>query len=201
MRGNILQQPDELKELTTVSDYALRWLQIDPTPRFIVDPALWLHWRNDAGERLLHGSADLTAREGQLTVENRQSNTALAVLVTNAGAELSTCTFPCMDGDGHLLVQARLLSLDDTGHIALCVQRTGSTYQPRYADFSRAFGLTSAEARIVGLLTSGQTADAIAKHQATSIGTVRSHIRSIYNKLDVSSREMMFHRLQPFRIA
>jgi DNA-binding CsgD family transcriptional regulator len=183
-----------------VGDYALRWLQIDPMPRLILDSALWLYWRNEAAERLLHDSPDLDARDGQLAAEDRQGNIALAEIVTNATNELSTCTISCMDGDGHLLIQARLLTAEDTRRVALCVQRTGSTHRSSYASFSPAFGLTAAEAEIAGMLISGKTADAIAEQRDGSVGTVRSHIRSIYHKLDVSSREMMFHRLQPFRI-
>jgi DNA-binding CsgD family transcriptional regulator len=195
-----LQEPGEPGERLAVDEFALRWLQIDPTPRLIVDSGLWLHWRNEAAERLLHDSPDLEARDGQLAAEDRQGNVALADLVTNAANELSTCTLSCVDGDGHLLIQARLLTVSGSGRVALCIQRTGSKYRSGYADFSGAFGLTAAEAEIAGMLISGQTADSIAEQRAGSVGTVRSHIRSIYHKLDVSSREMMFHRLQAFRI-
>lgn len=153
-----------------------------------------------AAERLLLDCPDLDARDGQLAAEDRQCNIALAELVANADDDISTCTVPCTDGDGHLLFQARRLSADGPGYDALCIQRTGTAHQARYADFSRAFGFTAAEYQIVKMLVSGQTADLIAERSGSSIGTVRSHIRSIYNKMDVSSREMMFHRLQPFRI-
>jgi DNA-binding CsgD family transcriptional regulator len=44
----------------------------------------------------------------------------------------------------------------------------------------------------------GRTADEIAGDLAVSVETTRSHIRSIYGKLNVSSREAMFRRIQPF---
>lgn len=194
------QSPGELEEPVDVGEFALRWLQIDPTPRLIVDPSLWLVWRNLAAEQLLLDCPDLDARDGQLSADDRASNLALTDLVTNASDDMTTCTVPCMDGDGHLLFHARRLSVHDRTRIALCIKRTGSSHRSSYADFSQAFALTASEFQIVKLLVAGQTADAIAVRSGSSIGTVRSHIRSVYNKLDVSSREMMFHRLQPFRI-
>jgi len=196
-----LQSPGEFQERQLAGAFALRWLHADPTPRLIVDPGLWLIWQNAAAEKLLVDCPDLDARDGQLSVEDRQSNVALSMLVANAAEDVSTCIVPCMDGEGHLLFLARRLSVDGVQRVALCIQRAGNSYQPVYAEFSRTFGLTPTETRIVRMLMSGQTAEVIAERGGGSIGTVRSHIRSIYNKLDVSSREMMFHRLQPFRIA
>lgn len=202
MTGEALKRANEISEENLgISGLALRWLQIDTIPRLIVNGALRVLWRNIAAERLLLDCPDLDARDGHLTAEDRLSNVRLIELVAGADDDVSTCTAPCIDGDGHLLFQARQLSSSDQGRIALCIQRTGSRFDARYADFSRAFGLTASEYQIVKLLTSGHTADSIASREGSSIGTVRSHIRSIYNKLDVSSREMMFHRLQPFRLS
>jgi DNA-directed RNA polymerase specialized sigma24 family protein len=46
----------------------------------------------------------------------------------------------------------------------------------------------------------GKTAQDAAREQGTSVDTVRTHIRRLYAKLDVNSREGLFTRLRPFLI-
>jgi DNA-binding CsgD family transcriptional regulator len=46
----------------------------------------------------------------------------------------------------------------------------------------------------------GAGADAIARDVGVGIETVRTHIRRIYNKLGIGSREELFARLSPFRL-
>jgi DNA-binding CsgD family transcriptional regulator len=60
--------------------------------------------------------------------------------------------------------------------------------------------LTRAEHRVLLELLHGQEADALTKLLGVSIETVRSHIRNIYGKLEVNSREQLFFKTQTFRI-
>lgn len=184
-----------------VDSFALSWLQSEPMPRMMVDRFGRVMWRNSAAERLLLDCPDLDARDGQLTAEDRASNAQLAAMLANAGDQVKTFSLPCEDGDGHLLFAVRRLS----GHeadpvVAITVYRTGSKSAVRYASFRAAFGLTESEHHVALLLVEGRKAEEIAGVTGTSIGTVRSHIRSIYAKTDVSSREGLFRRLSPFRL-
>ena len=135
-----------------------------------------------------------------MAVDGRSETGSLADLVAQAGEEVATLVVPRGNGDGHLLFQARRLHHEGAGSVALCVHQTGTGFEARYADFSRAFGLTSTEYLVVQQLMSGLNAVAIADNVGGSIATVRTHIRNIYHKMDVSSREMLFHRVRPFRI-
>ncbi|MEO7466688.1 MAG: helix-turn-helix transcriptional regulator [Sphingobium limneticum] len=103
--------------------------------------------------------------------------------------------------------------LDRSTRYALVVQRLSSpdkalvcgiSYrrvdQMRYADLKSIFILTKAEDKILRQLLQGMVADHIAEENATSLDTVRSHIRSIYSKLGVSSREALFNRVSLYRI-
>jgi len=49
-------------------------------------------------------------------------------------------------------------------------------------------------------MLNGNTAAAIAANSNISIDTVRTHIRHIYSKIGVASREGMFRQLRPYRI-
>lgn len=55
--------------------------------------------------------------------------------------------------------------------------------------------LTSTERKIVRLVAKGMTNRDIAKHNHISFHTVKSHLENIYNKLEVSSRTEMLHRI------
>nr|WP_233150837.1 helix-turn-helix transcriptional regulator [Sphingomonas sp. BT553] len=51
------------------------------------------------------------------------------------------------------------------------------------------------ERRILECLVSGNTANEVSWLLMISLGTVRVHIRHIYEKLDVSSREGLFNKV------
>ncbi len=60
--------------------------------------------------------------------------------------------------------------------------------------------LTSTEREIVRLVAKGMTNRDIAKYKHISFHTVKSHLEHIYNKLDVSSRTEMLHRIYGKRV-
>ncbi|HLL58488.1 MAG TPA: helix-turn-helix transcriptional regulator [Allosphingosinicella sp.] len=64
----------------------------------------------------------------------------------------------------------------------------------------KVFRLTASEHRILMLMLDGLTADELSQRLGSSLDTVRTHIRNIYGKLKVTSREGMFSRLRPYRV-
>jgi len=76
---------------------------------------------------------------------------------------------------------------------------SGSDFQSTYADLDRVFQLTKAQLGTLDLL-GGHDADTVARLRNISVETVRTHIRVIYSKIGVSSREALFHTLQPYRL-
>src|SRR3546814_4435442 len=76
---------------------------------------------------------------------------------------------------------------------------SGSEFRTQYEELDRIFGVTKAEQHVLADLLGGHDADHISKMRQISVETVRSHIRAIYSKVGVRSREALFHKLQPFR--
>lgn len=68
-----------------------------------------------------------------------------------------------------------------------------------YVDFNVHFKLTPRETSICIMLLSGFTVDQIVRDTTKSSDTVRFHIRNIYRKMGVSSREQFFWEMQRFR--
>jgi len=113
---------------------------------------------------------------------------------------VSTLCLPCENGGGHLLLRARRLG-SDPGHA--CIGMTfhhSIDFVARFADLEAAFQLTRSEEKVLHKMLEGMTADEIAADVRLSVETIRSHIRNIYVKIGVTSREGLFARLGAFRL-
>ena len=83
--------------------------------------------------------------------------------------------------------------------VALTFRMTAFPSQYVWANLKDALGLTPSEVTVVKRLMSGERAEIISVNSAVSIETVRTHIRRVYTKLNVKSREQLFARVMPFR--
>jgi DNA-binding CsgD family transcriptional regulator len=184
-----------------IAELALSCLASDRTPRLFVSRRGTVWWANAAARTVLAGSSGLELRESQLLVEDRAHHQAVSEFLASASDGLGTLCVPTGDGDGFWLLIAQPMGNGaDHDSISLVIRRTGSAFEARYGNFRDPFGLTATEYQVALLLIAGRTADEIATKTSTSVGTVRSHIRAMYGKMDVSSREMLFYRIRPFRI-
>ena len=179
---------------------ALAWIEHDLMPRTIVADDLAILWSNVAGRSLLAQKRDLEERNGILATVERSRQPALARFVTTSEVAISTWAFKRSDGDGHLLFRAQRIDWRGGGMFGVGFFGSGSEFHIRYADLDTAFGLTPAEHRVLLDLLEGFEADRLSEIHAVSIETTRTHIRNIYAKLQVRSREGLFHRLRPYRI-
>lgn len=95
------------------------------------------------------------------------------------------------------------INLIDSEHdraTGLTLRRASDAVSVGVSNLEAAFQLTRSERNVIETLFAGQTAEQIGESQKLSVGTVRVHIRHIYEKLNVSSREAMFHKLIPFML-
>jgi DNA-binding CsgD family transcriptional regulator len=179
---------------------ALNWIEHDLTPRVIVADDLAILWSNVAGRSLLAHKRDLEERSGILATVDRSKQPALARFVTLSEVAVSSWALKRSDGDGHLLFRAQCIDWRGGGMFGVAFFGSGSEFQIRYVDLDTVFGLTRAEHRVLLDMLEGLEADRLAEIHAVSIETTRTHIRNIYAKLQVHSREGLFHRLRPYRI-
>lgn len=75
----------------------------------------------------------------------------------------------------------------------------GGDHRHCYRHLDEAFQLTRAEHRVLQDLLAGNEAELLSAQLGVSIETTRSHIKNIYTKVGVKSRERLFARLQGFR--
>lgn len=101
--------------------------------------------------------------------------------------------------DGKLLCAAtQLRSEEGRPWIGLTLKAMADAPSVKDGALQGIFHLTTAERRIVQALFKGRTAEEAGATLDISVGTVRVHIRHIYEKLAVGSREAMFHKLLPY---
>jgi DNA-binding NarL/FixJ family response regulator len=82
------------------------------------------------------------------------------------------------------------------GIAVLLIVRLPSEDEERIADAARAlFGLTPAEARVSAGLALGRSVTGIAGEQSVSVGTVRTHVKRIFDKAGVTSQVELVSRL------
>ena len=185
----------------STADLLQAWVERDPLPRVLVDEQLRVIWANPAAQDALDRKRDIAIRDGQLSTTQAGEQQALIDFVRGTGSALTSFCFPCEDGDGHLLFRAVEVQRDwGTRYFGLTFFRSGSGFSVRYADLDKVFQLTQSEHRVLLQLLDGLTADQIATKLGVSIETTRSHIRQIYLKLNVTSREGMFSRVLPYRL-
>jgi DNA-binding CsgD family transcriptional regulator len=82
-----------------------------------------------------------------------------------------------------------------TGSSAAALLRTACL------EIARIYNLTPRESEVLGLLARGYTSTVIAHELVISENTVRTHMKSIYRKLGVSSRDEVFAKVDAWKPA
>lgn len=189
--------PDERHQLAARA--ALTWIDRDDRPHLIIDRQMKIRWANPAAVQMLRDGAGIDQRGGCLVLADGDQQARFLHRLANDDSEILTGALP-LDGEGgHLLLRARRLECGDEVLFGLVMAR--SELDPcSFRDLDTAFGLTPAENRVLMSLLGGKDAEQITREMKVSIVTIRTHIRSIYAKLDVNSRERLFARVLPFRV-
>lgn len=180
-------------------DLLQRWGDAEIRPMVVLGPNLELLWSNSAGGEAVAQGVDVTVEAGRFQLVNTAEMPAfLRVLATASDKTSAWCS---IGADGDALV-FRVSRVEVGGHVATGVvfHNTGPRYAPQWADFSSVFGLTAAEFKIARRLLDGLQIEAIAVELNIASGTARIHVRNLYGKLEVNSREAMFRLLLPFHI-
>lgn len=164
----------------------------------MVDGELRILWSNAPAQTLIGGSLEIETRRGVLSTVDRARQAALRVFILGAGALRSVWSLPQADGSGSLLMTSVRAGKGDRFGITL--RRAGPDYRSYYRELDKAFSLTATEHRVLLLLLAGNEAETVAQLNGVTIATTRSHIRGIYLKLGVNSRERLFALAQAFQI-
>ncbi len=154
-------------------------------------------WCNEAALAVLADRDHFYVRSGKLTCADPTKETAFRAFMDQDRRDVATWV---SEGDASMLILAREAIVGPEPRFGLTLHPAAAEAPCVWADFGSVMGLTTSEARIAQKLIEGGRADAIARDVGVGLETVRTHIRRIYNKLGVGSREELFSRLSPFRL-
>ena len=181
-------------------DYVTTWMSHDVVARLVVDDSLTVRWYNIAAVRLLGSVAGLEIKGDKFCSSNREPAQSFRRFIGSPVTDASSLCLCLADGH-HLLCWAiRFTGASGERLTGLTMRSTVQAIALASPALQAAFMLTAAERRIVELLFVGRTAEEVGERLGTSVGTVRVHIRHIYDKLQVASREAMFHKIMPFAL-
>jgi len=177
------------------------WLFSDGNNRMVLTLAGRLLWSNHLADRYLNAGVDFHATREQVRVADPQQCAAFESFIRSATPEMSSWFYRRHCGDGGLLMRAWRLGEAPEPVVGVVFHSTGSDFEPRWANFSEAFGLTPTESRMATGLLEGRSVDDLAAAFKIGVGTVRTHVKRLYGKLGVSSRGEFFRALAPFRLS
>lgn len=156
---------------------------------------------NDAGGELLRDGSDLRIQHDCLAFADPATGERFRSHLDLCPDEVSPWLLRQRDRERYLILEIdRLPTRSDRAAIMVAVHFSDGEGGHRWCDFGVVFGLTPAEERIARMLTGGENVEEIAAALLITIETARTHIRRIYNKVGVGSREQLSAILLPFRL-
>lgn len=184
------------------SDFLREWEAVEARPRIVVMPNRRIIWRNPAALRFFAMDLGLHDRESLLAADDGAANAALEAAL-GAGHDGIELCLPTRSPDEFAIisgVRLRPAATDGVWGLTLCLTGRRTIPAPRYAAYDVAFSLTPAERRVADALIDGLEPIAIAEKHGAAVTTVRTHIRSIYTKMAVTSQQQFHRRIAAFRM-
>lgn len=180
--------------------YLTSWTKGFAAPALIVSLDLQLMWTNPAAEALLSGPRDFMRVNGTLHYADKAQMQEFRSFLAKLEDEPRAWVYR-RDDAAPLIVRAE--TVQPAGlplGAALIIYPASGTDKYIWSDFGKVFGLTPAEAGVVMRAVGGKRADVIAEDLSVTIETVRTHMRRVYLKLGIKSREELFAIVGPYRV-
>ena len=102
--------------------------------------------------------------------------------------------------DGHWLCRAGTFDHQGSNVNCLSIRLARTPQEAKFADLSLAFGLTRSESEVLGALMLGNSPRTAGERLGVSINTVRTHVRHVHEKLDVSDPYSLLCKLSAYRL-
>jgi DNA-binding CsgD family transcriptional regulator len=176
------------------------WLSTDTPDRILIDRqgrVLWCHITVASRACVPNGSVALS----KITVgATLPAHFLLPIL--NAGSEAKNgvsrvALIEDAYSRGRAMVRVAALGAPGSGPLGITFCSYRQIGESARLDLKRLWDLSAAEVRVLSITFQGMTVQEVADLVDLSVETVRTHIRHIYTKVGVSSREALFAAIGP----
>lgn len=173
------------------------WTRLDRKIRLIVKEDGKLVACCDVGRELLRSGEVIRIERGKVVIADCKCQSQFEAILSGPDDSVATLLVSRRGIEGHWILRAI-----KSGREMVCVTLQEATDNAPTAlpDLRSTFGLTHSEACIVGDLYDGLSPHEIAEKRGNSIHTVRAHLRRSYDKLHITSREQLWHRLRSYQL-
>ena len=196
----VADAPTSTHEPAAPERYLSAWAESHAAPLALLSLDQKLIWANGPAAAVFATGQPLVVRDGVLTAADKMQAQAMRGFLEGLGDASDAWIIKSEDG-APMIVRAHLLhAADGTRAIALNLFSTEPAQRYVWTNFGEAFRLTRAEVEVAKRILEGSAADQAAEDLGVSVETVRTHIRSLYGKLSINSRERLFAVISPFRI-
>lgn len=156
---------------------------------------------NDAASALLRDGPDLRLHQDRLAFCDPATRERFLAHLELCPGEVTPWLLQQRDHDRYIILEIDRLPTEAAARaIMVAIHFSDGDQGGRWSEFGAVFALTPAEERIARMLTGGDGVEEIAADAAITVETARTHIRRIYNKVGVGSREHLTAVLLPFRL-
>lgn len=163
----------------------------------MVSGELELLWTSAAALAQASLPGPFSLSNDRLILPQRRQEDGLRAFLADLGEGVGVWA---LDADGRWLVRAEPIAPAEAPRAwMLTWQAMDRADRYLWADIGLALRLTPSETRVLNSLLNGQTVDQTASRLAVSVQTARTHVRRIYVKLGVNSREQLFAAVLPYR--
>lgn len=184
-----------------LNEVAKSWLEQVAMPLFLISVDLRVTWVNTSGRSLMDhlglridSFGAIRGNDSQVDMKVQNAKRQLRLMIADhAKWKNGTMTLSLPDFSGGQ-IQLYALSTNGLALLGCAVTAAGSEAKDLSALLAK-YGLTMTEKKVVGMMAQGATASEIARTNGSSLLTVRTHIKRIYAKMGVHSREKMFARI------
>ena len=177
-------------------DNVMAWCQNSRVPAILAQANSNVVWSNNAGSALLAERDHFSLRADKLTCMESSQGILFHAFVEKKMLDLSSWISQ-RDSSIMIVLREEMPCNELRG---LSFLHVGAAVDYLWADFGPVLSLTAAEVRVSQRLIEGAGAEGIARSLGVGVETIRTHVRRVYNKLGISSREELFARLSPYRL-
>ena len=179
------------------SSLAEQLLDEDPDAILVTSSAGSVQYQNAAAARMIGARMGLTLASGSiLSASDARQAAELAQALRWACAGKGGRALTIMWGERAFLLEVDSLGGPHEGFAIVRVRNEAERLSRAVARATHAYALSKAEARLAEALLAGMTAKNYAEQRGVALTTVRSQVRSLFNKTGVNRQAELFVALR-----